>query len=135
MNVVMAARDLSKVLHPVKHIQEMDLPVDDHWRKLVRDRCAELGVDQAELATWVGSPASGISYLIGEHAVRSSSKYVERVSAAVGVPLPLVADFKLLTDRLLANVDQVLHAPELQSAKLQLEMLCERVSKKRDSDD
>ncbi len=128
----MAARDLSMVLKPIDTVPLVPRPVDDDWIARARQRCIDLQIDHADLAAWIGSPPSGVSYLIGDKPTRQRSTYVEKISVALGIEMPLAAQLESLVERILANVDPRLHGPEVQALKLQLEMLVERLERKNE---
>lgn len=80
------------MLEPVDHIEKRELPTDPVWRRDVERRMKDLGVGQKELGRWVGAAQPTIHYLLMGVA---RSEYVERISVALGVDLPLMAKLEI----------------------------------------
>lgn len=97
-----AQRDrLSAILAPVDGVEQISLPIDRPWQDDARAAMTRLGVDQNDLADWIDTSQSQISYMLGDKAMRHS-KYVMPASVALGIELPLVAQLALAGETLAA---------------------------------
>lgn len=100
---------LASVLIDVSDIPERDLPTDQPWRDEIEKRLEELDISQEDIGRWItGSKKGGqsqISYILRTPLQRS--KYVERLSAALAIPLPDVARLELAGMALSAAGDLV----------------------------
>lgn len=84
--------------HGVTNVPIRDLPTSDEWLDKVAETINRIGVRQVDLAEWIGAPQSGISQMLTRRQPRT--KWVERVSAALGIALPRPARVALLAQEL-----------------------------------
>lgn len=93
---------LDELLPAVRHLAVQSLPFTPAWRKAARKRWVELteiGVRQKEFAAWVGCAQGSISNLLGEkEPVFGRHDYLERISTALGVPLPVRARIDIVAN-------------------------------------
>ena len=82
----------------VTGIPERDLTITRDWAQKARDRLKEMGQRQDELADHIGCVQSNISQTLSLTDPQSSSRYAERISAALGIRLPPIARFQLLQE-------------------------------------
>ncbi len=96
------------MLADVKSVPVRELPTTDAWRDAVRARMKALGIRQKDLSVWIGAGESNsaMSYLLDEENPLASSKWVERVSAALRIKLPVIARFRLLTEEMVQLDDE-----------------------------
>ncbi len=88
--------DLAALLAPVAGVPVRSMPFTPAWRKLARERCAELGVHQRDLATWCGCVQGSISNVLGKREPSFwRTDYLERISTALRLPLPARARLEI----------------------------------------
>jgi hypothetical protein len=109
---------LSEQLAPVKHVPLVERPSDRTWRTAAVRRLKERGVRQNELAQHVGASPPQITYLLTGRKIDPSksrapatprrqrlsretgeqeivrSAFVERISIALGIDLPVTAELE-----------------------------------------
>lgn len=96
--------DLSAELPPVRHLPVRSLPFNEAWLRAARDRWLQLkarGARQRDLAAWIGCVQGSISNILGAGGVKYyRTEYLERLSAALGLDLPLRAQFDIEGDEI-----------------------------------
>lgn len=114
---------LAEMLAPAGHVAIRRLPHDSMWRSALKQWLAEKGVSYSELGKWVGGSQGTVSNILNQDVERS--EYVERISVAVGIPLPTIARLEI-AGRQLAESDE-----EAQSALIKLMVKAEQALEKR----
>jgi hypothetical protein len=93
---------LEELLPPVSHVPLQSLPFNEAWRAAARSRWLELkamGIQQKDFAQWIGCAQGSISNILGEKVpVFWSTEYLQRLSLALGVDLPLKAQLYVLAN-------------------------------------
>lgn len=80
---------------------QVELPIDDDWRRAVSARLKAMGHDQYSLAAHIGCSQANVSQSLsvkGKRKGQRSSVYAHAISLAVGVDLPPLAEAALVAE-------------------------------------
>lgn len=106
------------VLAPATHIPLRRLPFDPDWRRTVYDYLEGANplqerISQRALGEFVGGSQGTVSNILDEKF--ESSEYVERISAALRIPLPWNARLKLASEVLINAHDDEARAVRIKA--------------------
>src|SRR5438552_2068111 len=72
-------------------VLDLEIPIDDDWKKAVTDRLLEMRQGVTELAKHIGCSQGNVSQTLGDKRAQKQSAFAHAISLATGVELPTVA--------------------------------------------
>lgn len=94
---------VTALLGNVDEVPRPLLPVDAQWIQLVHDTMKSLGVNHEDVGNWIGNGQPALSQYLANP--KGRSRMVWPISAALKIPLPLIARFELAMRKLDENGD------------------------------